>query len=269
MDRDGRSISSETYTLDYFLTECEGHAEFLESGGTGISRRLKVAMDAAALEPGMTVLDIGSGRGEVLFHCTQAGATAYGLDFSPAALELASVALNSQPSPVRQKVHLVAGDAKALPFANNFFDRVLMFDIVEHLYPWELERTFQDVLRVLKPDGRFVIHTMPNIWYYRFGYPLYRVVQQLRGRKLPADPRQRWQFVPSVHVNEQSPLSLRKTLAACGFAARIWLEDYRSYDDQPTAVRAVFKLLTGWPGLRLVFCDDIFAIASPAVQDLS
>ena len=65
-------------------------------------------------------------------------------------------------------------DAKGLPFDSAHFDRVLMFDVVEHLYPWELDRALAEIRRVLTSDGRLVIHTAPNRWYDKYAYPIVR-----------------------------------------------------------------------------------------------
>ena len=82
-------------------------------------------------------------------------------------------------------------DAKTLPFPSDYFDRVLMFDVVEHLFPWELQQALVDIGRVLKPGGRLVIHTAPNRWYDTYAYPWVRRVRTLLGDGdgYPKDPR--------------------------------------------------------------------------------
>ena len=40
-----------------------------------------------------------------------------------------------------------------LPYPGGTFDRALMFDVVEHLFPWELHASLSDIYRVLKPGG--------------------------------------------------------------------------------------------------------------------
>jgi hypothetical protein len=45
------------------------------------------------------------------------------------------------------------------------------------LHPWELHEAMLEVRRVLKPDGRFIIHTAPNVWYDRYAYPVVRTVR--------------------------------------------------------------------------------------------
>ena len=107
-----------------------------------------------------------------------------------------------------------------LPFATASYDRVLMFDVVEHLYPWELQQALAEVNRVLKPNGRFIVHTAPNVWYDRYAYPLVRFVRRLMGQgdRYPANPRE---FLVGhnvhVHVNEQSQFSLHRALTQAGF----------------------------------------------------
>jgi SAM-dependent methyltransferase len=51
----------------------------------------------------------------------------------------------------------VVGDAHALPFRADVFDRVFAFNVFEHLR--EPKRAAAEIWRVLKPGGRVIIHT--------------------------------------------------------------------------------------------------------------
>lgn len=249
-------VPSDTYSREYFLTECNGHEEFQQGR---LPSRLQAALAIAGELKGKRILDVGCGRGEVVLYCLRQGAEACGVDYSADALVLARQGAGTEPG------HYQRADARYLPFQNGTFDLALMLDIVEHLYPAELARALADVHRVLKPGGVLIVHTMPNLWYYRLGYPLFRMVQRLRGKRLPRDPRVRWQFVSTVHVNEQTPLTLRRALKGAGLAARVWLQPTQSYaEERSPLVRGVMRFLaTAYP-FRWVFCDDIFALASKA-----
>ena len=257
-------VPADAYSTDYFLTECEGHREYRESLGACLSQRLIVSLDAASITSGDVVLDLGCGRGEAVRHCAQRGALVYGVDYSAAALELARAAIDRLPAEVAGRAQLQRADAKCLPFRDNSFDRVLMLDIVEHLHPWELHRVFVEVRRVLKPTGFLLVHTMPNRWYYVHGYPIYRRLARLTGTRLPENPRQRWRYVDQVHINEQDICSLSASLAAAGFRSRVWLHHVESASrDGGLLVAAARSLLARLMPFKLVFCNDIFAIATP------
>ncbi len=257
--QDTAGVPAEVYGRDYFLTECDGYKDFL----TGrVASRLRVALQLVGQLSGMQVLDVGSGRGEVVLYCARAGADAYGIDYSPDALGLAQTGRASESGGGHGLAHFQRGNAQCLPFADNAFDVAFMLDIVEHLHPAQLLRALGEVHRTLKNDGILIVHTMPNIWYYRVGYPLYRLVQHMRGQKLPRDPRQRCRFVPEVHVNEQDIWRLRQTLQSAGFRAKVWLQPTQSYDEEGNrVVRFFMRILSSWYPFRWVFCDDIFALA--------
>ena len=227
--KEGKSLPSTLYTEDYFLTACEGYDEFIASEGVQLSRRLRDAFTVADVQPGMRLLDVGCGRGEILRHCMRAGIEAYGLDYAAVATEMSrDVVVDERRNPEAERVAagVLRADAKYLPFPAGYFDRILMFDVVEHLYPWELHTAMEEVRRVLKPEGKFVVHTAPNRWYDAYAYPLVRRFRTLlgQGERYPADPRAITPVNQDVHVNEQDIISMRRALHAAGFRAHIWLD---------------------------------------------
>ena len=245
-------VCPERYNEAYFLGSCEGYTEFIASEGVHLSRRLSQAFEVAKVTSGMQVLDVGCGRGEIVRHCAELGVRVYGVDYAPAALRMAQDAGN-----------VYQANAKWLPFPSACFDRVLMFDIVEHLYPWELDQALAEARRVLRPDGRLIIHTAPNAWYDRYAYPLVRLVRTLTGQgmKYPRDPRA---IIPDnldVHVNEQSVTSLRRVLRRAGFHAQVWLDTPPQNRDEGRVFRAARHVLFNWPPFCWFFEREVFAVA--------
>ena len=205
-DNHPQPVSPDLYTEEYFLTACEGYEDFINSDGENLSRRLKAAFELAAVEPGMKVLDVACGRGEIVRHCAQLGADAYGFDYAHAAIKLSKQILGHEETKPDGVMALVQAEAKKYPFPDNAFDRVLMFDIVEHLHPWELQSSLLEVRRVMKDDGRLIIHT---------------------------DDWSRWQGEPSTEsLHEVTEADLQtggqyeRLGAECGFGAPLTLNEY-------------------------------------------
>jgi ubiquinone/menaquinone biosynthesis C-methylase UbiE len=257
------SVSSELYTEEYFRTACEGFDEFNQSEGEHLSRRLKAAFELAAVSPGMKVLDVGCGRGEILRHCARLGADAYGIDYAAVAVEMSADVVKRSEGTVG-KIGVGQANAMKLPFPDQAFDRVLMFDVVEHLYPWELHQAMLEVHRVLKEDGMFIVHTAPNVWYDRYAYPVVRFVRTLmgQGEKYPKNPREFLVDVNAhVHVNEQSLFSLNRTLQKAHFDGHVWLDSPpQNWGSSPLG--QLRRLVFATPPLRWFFQREVFAVAS-------
>ncbi len=258
-----RSLPPDLYTEEYFLHACEGHEEFAETHGERLSRRLSAAFAVAGVRPGMKVLDVGCGRGEIVRHCARLGADAYGIDYAPVALDLArQIIAGDAAAPGRMGI--ARSDAKQIPFPSGTFDRALIFDVVEHLFPWELDLCLADIRRVLRPGGAVIVHTAPNVWYDRYAYPLVRLVRRLlgQGAHYPADPRAlNVAANVEVHVNEQSQFSLANALRRAGFhTVKAWLEsppqNRRENAAFALARYALFKL----PPFRYFFEREVFAV---------
>ncbi len=253
------------------------HAAFLAGGGRDLRPRLARALALADIGPGMVVVDLGCGRGEAAAWAARSGATVVALDYSLDALALtrrtAAVVDGASPTPPA----LAAADATALPLPSGCADRVLWLDVVEHLWPWQVDAALREVRRILRPGGFVVIHTLPNRWALRWAYPWLRWIAPM----LPANPRSAYER--AVHVNEQSPRSLARALAAAGFTRRVWVEEWSTvqagrdvgagYPDpqraigypvlRRPAVRRAAALAMRSP-LRWIVGNDIFAVARPA-----
>lgn len=256
-------VASELYDEAYFLSACEGYAEFASTEGAELSRRLAAAWRVAGIAPGMAILDIGCGRGEILRHVAALGGRAFGVDYARAAVRMSRRVGDAAPAD-QYPVGVYQADAKRLPFPDASFERVLMLDIVEHLYPPELERALAEAFRLLTPGGRLVVHTAPNVWYDRYAYPLVRGVRRLlgQGAAYPRNPRAF--LVPEnvhVHVNEQSQWSLRRVLRRAGFdGVRVWLSSPPQQRQESTLFGVARKLLFGAPPFRWFFEREVFAV---------
>ena len=199
------SLPAEIYSQDYYLQFCGGYEEFL---GGGLASRLEAAIRLGRLEPGMTVLDIGSGRGEMAVRCAEEGCRVWGVDYSADALALSrDLVLRRGRATDEGRVAFQRMNSKSLAFPEGFFDRVFLIDVVEHQYPGELEATLKEVRRVTRAGGRVVVHTAPNAWLIK---PIYLLAGLLF----------RWKRHP-YHVNEQSYLELNRNLRHLGGLATI------------------------------------------------
>ena len=262
-NENSQPVRPDLYDEAYFLGSCEGYAEFIASEGACLSRRLQQACEMAQVMPGMQVLDVGCGRGETLRHCAGLGVQVYGVDYALVAARMAHrLVLAGEGTGGVAGVSLA--DAKRLPFPTASFDRVLMFDLVEHLRPWELNQALAEARRVLRPAGRLILHTAPNAWYDRYAYPLVRCVRTLmgQGQRYPQDPRAIIAANLQVHVNEQSALSLWRVLRRAGFRAQVWLDTPPQNRGEGPWLAAARYILFHWPPFRWFFEREVFAVAS-------
>src|SRR5215469_5932867 len=107
------------------------------------------AMDGARL------LDLGCGAGRHAFEAARRGARVVALDTAHAELEqvLAVAAAMSEASevPVGAALAPAAGDATAMPFADDSFEVVIAAEVLEHI-PAD-QNAISEITRVLRPGG--------------------------------------------------------------------------------------------------------------------
>ena len=179
-------------------------------------------LDAAdTLTPGVDVLEIGTGTGGMLHELLRRGVRICGVEINPSLIAESRTWFGDLP------VQLVSGIA--LPFPDQSFDRVLSFDVFEHIR--DSDAHLREVSRVLRPGGRYLVQT-PSRWPNT-------VFETIRWRSLT-----RWR---DDHCALHTPGELRRRLDAHGFTARFF--------DVPVVnefFRKKVRRHLGWPGAALL-----------------
>jgi SAM-dependent methyltransferase len=112
----------------------------------------QLLVERAGVEPGMVVLDVGTGTGNAALPAAKAGARVIGLDGSS---ELLAIARERAADSMVEIEGWVEGSLDALPFDDASFDRVL--SAFGHTFAPSPERAAGELLRVCRPGGAIAV----------------------------------------------------------------------------------------------------------------
>lgn len=251
-------VSPDAYDEEYYRRACAGSEEWSGSHGHRVADIYPGMLARAGFTAGEVVVDLGTGRGELVAVAASRGAArAVGIDYSPSAVELARRTLEAHG--VAESAEVRLGDSRGVPIEDASADLVTLIDVVEHLSPPELAATLGEAYRILRPGGRIFAHTMPNRALYEVTYRLHRRIMGLLGRDWPEDPRN--DYERAMHVNEQTRRSLQEAIRDAGFdPVRVEFGQMVHTAFLPEGRHArVYERLAVIPGTRALFAANLFA----------
>ena len=141
------------------------------SFGIDIKWRKKVLKLVSDKNP-KTVLDIATGTGDLAILMTNTSAEKIiGLDISAGMLEVGRNKIKAKN--LSDKIEMILADSENMPFEDNTFDAITVAFGVRNFE--NLEKGLAEILRVLKPNGIFVIleTSVPDKTPYKQGYTFY------------------------------------------------------------------------------------------------
>ena len=162
----------------------------------------------AQLQPGETVLDLGSGGGiDVLLSAKRVGPTGkvYGLDMTD---EMLALAHENQKKAGAQNVEFLKGTIESIPLPDNTVD-VIISNCVINL-SGDKDRVLREAFRVLKPGGRLAVSDVV-----------------IRG-EVPPEIRKSMELWVGCMAGALQETEYREKLAAAGFQS-ISVEPTRVY----------------------------------------
>jgi SAM-dependent methyltransferase len=112
------------------------------------SRLRKIANEIGETEN--VVLNIGVGNGGLERLLKDRGKKIFSLDPSEIAIQSLRATLQLDPTTA------VVGESQNIPFNDGKFDVVVMSEVIEHLTHEIIAATLAEILRVLRPGGRFI-----------------------------------------------------------------------------------------------------------------
>lgn len=156
------------------------------SFGVDIKWRKKMLKIVSATNP-KNILDIATGTGDLAILMANTSAEKIiGLDISSGMLDVGKQKIEAKH--LNDKIEMVLGDSEKIPYADNFFDTVTVAFGIRNFE--NLETGLSEILRVLKPNGLFIIleTSVPEKFIFRQGYKFYtKLVLPIIGKLFSKD----------------------------------------------------------------------------------
>jgi ubiquinone/menaquinone biosynthesis C-methylase UbiE/NAD-dependent dihydropyrimidine dehydrogenase PreA subunit len=143
----------------------------------GHARRVRKQIVGRWIKPGMEVLDIGCGTGELLELAARKGACVQGIDFSEGMLSIAADRIKKNVGDGKAKLHHAGVTEMDRLFDDNRFDVVTSTLVFSELYSEERQFAYRETARILNDSGLFVLagEVKPKSFVKKFIHFLVRV----------------------------------------------------------------------------------------------
>jgi demethylmenaquinone methyltransferase / 2-methoxy-6-polyprenyl-1,4-benzoquinol methylase len=163
-----------------------------------------------------SILDIATGTGDLAILFAQTTATEIiGLDISQGMLDIGKKKITDKN--LNEKIKMVLGDGESIPYQDNYFDVITVAYGVRNFE--NLEKGLADILRVLKPNGTFIIleTSVPTKFPFKQGYYVYTNFIMPTIGKLFSKDKKAYSYLSNSAQNFPFGEALNNILRKIGF----------------------------------------------------
>lgn len=153
------SSQNQLCDVSYGKKNVEAYVKYSESnhGSDGALFLDKYFKPAIENLNGKKVLDIGCGAAPWSIYAAKQDGRVYGIDIQPEMIQAAKLKVVAEG--LEEKVEVSVGDASALTYGDDFFDREISICVGCNLPEGVFEKSFAEIARTLKKDGIAVVGT--------------------------------------------------------------------------------------------------------------
>lgn len=108
-------------------------------------------LNSLDIRPGILMLDVGCGAGQLAIPAAEKGAEVTGIDLAPNLIDQA----RERARAAGQRIAFEQGDAEALPYEDNSFD--LVVSLIGAMFAPRPEKVASELTRVCRSSGRIVM----------------------------------------------------------------------------------------------------------------
>ncbi len=257
MSKLSKVVPQEKYTKDYFSFLNMLYQDNFKNGNYELDGAYKRCFLLADIKEGDTVLDVGAGRGVILFESHKHKAKVYGTDYADASIEIINDFMKKEGI---NNIHVKQATLPDLYFNEVKFDKIFFLDVIEHIYEPVVLQTLDNIYRVIKKGGYVVIHT-DNKFYQTITRKILNFIKKyIFFQEVVISEHEK------LHVNFQSLSNLKRKLEDRGF--EIIFSDYlypkRYQDIEPwTNIRNVVLLKIIYFVLKMVLTTPLRHLLCP------
>ncbi|RJX15289.1 class I SAM-dependent methyltransferase [Candidatus Bathyarchaeota archaeon] len=163
--------------------------------GKFLEEKLRIREEIIKLvqpKEGEKVLDVGTGGGLLAIGFAKAAKNveAVGIDLwipEGGGTSLKTAKRNAEIEGVADRVDFKKADARRIPYPNNFFD-VVVASFVLHMIYKNRDSAFKEMIRILKPKGRFTIIEPPKAFKWKINGNLKRKLEDFGLKNVKFTP---------------------------------------------------------------------------------